>query len=71
MSVVYTLEKKMSQKRIVELTDFLIELDSMTDKLYNRLEYRGVWEALLALEDVRVRYYTEYYEHEQFLKEDK
>jgi hypothetical protein len=71
MSVVYVMERKKSEKRIKELTEFLIDLDSMADKLYNKLEYRGVWETLMKLEDVRITYYIEYHEHNEFLKENK
>lgn len=57
-----------SEKRMEELKHFLFELDSMADKLYARLEFKGVWDILMKLEDTRVQYYVEYYEHERILK---
>lgn len=68
MSVLYDFEFKKALKRANELKGFLLELDSICDQLYNRLEFSGVWESLMQLEDVRVRYYTEYYEHNNLLK---
>ena len=67
MSVIYTLEYKKSKKRAAELKAFLLELDLICDKLYNKLEFTGVWEALNRLEDVRIQYYTEFYEHDKIV----
>jgi hypothetical protein len=68
MSISYALEYKKSKKRIKELKTFLLELDSICDTLYNRLDYKGVWDSLMKLEDVRVQYYTEFYEHDMVVK---
>ena len=67
MSVIYGLDLKKSQKRAKELKSFLLELDSICDNLYNRLDYNGVWESLMKLEDVRIQYYTEFYEHDKIV----
>lgn len=67
MSVIIGMEYKKSQKRAKELKTFLLELDSICDTLYNRLEFSGVWDSLMLLEDIRVKYYTEYYEHDKIL----
>lgn len=64
MSEVSTLDVKRSQKRMKELRKFLIDLDNVCDTLYASLEYDGIWEALMELEDVRVKYYIEFYAHE-------
>jgi hypothetical protein len=68
VSVSYGFEYKRAKKRAEELKGFLIELDSICDKLYNRLDYSGVWESLMKLEDVRVRYYIEFYEHDKIVR---
>jgi len=68
MSVI-NLNVKQTEKRIKELRMFLHELDVIADNLYNRLEFAGVWDTLMKLEDIRARYYVEYYEHEQLLKD--
>jgi len=68
MSVTYGFAYKKAKKRADELKVFLLELDSMCDKLYNKLDYSGVWDALMKLEDVRVRYYTEFYEHDKIVR---
>lgn len=67
MSVIHSIEYKRAQKRANEIRVFLLELDSVCDTLYNRLEYNGVWETLMQLEDVRVKYYTEFYEHKKII----
>ena len=67
MSLTDALELKRAQKRVKELRQFLIELDSICDTLYDKLEYKGVWDALMELEEVRVQYYTEFYENETFI----
>jgi hypothetical protein len=69
MNNVYDLEYKQSEKRSEELKTFLLELDSICDILYNRLEFVGVWDSLMKLEDVRVKYYIEFYEHDQIVKQ--
>ena len=68
MSVIYGFEYKRAKKRVEELKGFLLELDSICGKLYNRLDYSGVWESLMKLEDVRVRYYIEFYEHDKIVR---
>jgi predicted patatin/cPLA2 family phospholipase len=67
MSVIYGLEYKKAEKRVKELRTLLLELDSICDTLYNRLEYNGIWETVMKLEDVRVKYYTEFFEHEKIV----
>ena len=68
MGEVNELEIKRSEKRLKELRKFLIDLDNVCDTLYASLEYDGIWEALMELEDVRVKYYIEFYEHETLIK---
>lgn len=68
MSVIFGLEYKKSKKRAEEIHGFLLELDLVADILYNRLEFSGVWETLMKLEDVRVQYYTEFYEHNKIVE---
>lgn len=68
MSVIYGLEYKKSEKRAKELKAFLLKLDSICDILYDNLEFSGTWDALMKLEDVRIRYYTEFYEHDRIIK---
>lgn len=68
MSVLIKIDHKKSEKRARELKSFLLELDSVCDKLYNRLEYEGIWDLLMDLEDVRIKYYVEYYEHQEIIK---
>jgi len=68
MSDIYDINTKHREKNVKKLNDFLIELDSICDKLYNRLEFSGVWDVLLELEDVRVRYYVELYEQRKILE---
>ena len=63
MSVLYGFEGKQAEKKAEELKALLIDLDSVCDILYNRLDYSGIWEALMELEDVRVKYYLEYFEY--------
>ena len=67
MSGVYNIDDKKAEKRIIQLTEFLIELDSVCDILYNRLEYDGIYSSLMKLEDVRIMYYVELREHEEAL----
>lgn len=62
MSIINSLDYQRSKRRVKELKGFLQELDSICDRLYNRLDYSGVWDALMKLEDVRVQYYVEFYE---------
>lgn len=62
MSVINSLDYQRSKRRAKELKGFLQELDSICDRLYNRLDYSGVWDALMKLEDVRVQHYVEFYE---------
>lgn len=66
-SDVHDITYTIGNKRLKELAAFLIELDSIADTLYNKLEYNGVWETLMSLEDVRVRYYVEYHEQKKIL----
>lgn len=61
-SVILDFNSRQAQKRARELKVFLTELDNICDTLYNRLEYKGVWETLMSLEDVRVKYYCEWHE---------
>jgi hypothetical protein len=68
MSIIYGLEYKQAQKRAKELKSFLLKLDSICDTLYDNLEFSGVYESLLKLEDVRVRYYVEFYEHDKIVR---
>lgn len=68
MSVVYDFNFRQAEKRAKELKVFLSELDNVCDKLYNRLEYKGVWETLMKLEEVRVQYYVEYHENMKITK---
>lgn len=63
MSVITTLNSKISKKKARELKEFLLELDSICDKLYNRIEVPGIWNVLMKLEDIRIQKYVEYYEH--------
>jgi len=65
MSVIHSLEHKQAKKRAKELKEFLLELDLICDKLYNRLDFKGTLEALMKLEDVRVHYYTEFFEYDR------
>lgn len=67
MSVI-NLEYKKSKKRVQELKGFLLKLDSICDTLYNNLEYDGVWESLMKLEDVRIKYYIEFFEHNKIVE---
>lgn len=53
---------RQAEKRAKELKVFLTELDGICDILYNRLQYKGVWETLMSLEEVRVQYVVEHYE---------
>ena len=68
MSVINSLDYQRSKRRAKELKGFLQELDSICDKLYNRLDYKGVWDALMKLEDVRVQYYVEFYENNKIVQ---
>lgn len=54
-------------KRKKELQSFLSELDNIADRLYDKLEFNGVFETLMSLEDVRIRYYMELYEQNRIL----
>lgn len=60
-------EYKKSQKRHKELEDLLIKLDLVADTLYDLIGYDGVWDTILSLEDVRVKYYVEFIEHDLIL----
>lgn len=71
MNNLYDLEYKKAKKRAQEIKEFLLELDSICDKMYNRLGYDGVWEALNKLEDVRINYYTQFYEYSNIIKLDR
>jgi hypothetical protein len=68
MSKTYDLDYKRTKKKAEDLKSFLLELDSIADKLYNRLEYDGVWETIMNIEDVRVKYYTEFYEYSKIIE---
>lgn len=67
MSII-SLEYKKSKKRTQELKSFLLKLDSICDTLYNNLEYDGVWEALMKVEDVRIKYYVEFFEYNRIVE---
>ncbi len=62
MSEPTNIKYKQLEKYAKDLSVFLIELDSVCDILYNRMEYDGVFDVLMTLEDVRVRYYIEYFD---------
>ena len=68
MSKTYDLDYKRNKKKAEDLKSFLLELDSIADKLYNRLDYDGVWEMIMKIEDVRVKYYTEFYEYSKIIE---
>lgn len=65
---VHDINVKKAENRAKELKEFLTELDSIADKLYNRLEYKGVWDMLMELENVRVQYYVEFHEHQRIIR---
>ena len=69
MSGVLEIDTLRAKKRAEELTKFILELDNICETLYHRLEHVGVWQALMRLEDVRIRYYIECYEIKQLLIE--
>jgi len=68
MNVVNAIEYKKAQKRLKEIRPVILELDSICDTLYNRVDVNGVWAALMKLEDIRVQLYIEYFEHENTIK---
>lgn len=58
------LELKRISRKEKELRKFVSQLDTIGEILYNNLEYEGVWDLLMKLEDTRVRYYIEHYDTE-------
>lgn len=68
MKNIITLKNKYSLKKAEELRCFLLELDDICDILYSRLKYDGVWETLMKLEDVRIKYYTEFFEYSKIVE---
>lgn len=71
MSDVYSLEAKKAKKEAERIKEFLFELDSVCDTLYNRLEYDGIWDVLMQLENVRINYYIQFYEYDNISKDRK
>lgn len=71
MSVIYALEYKLAEKRVKELIGFLTELDEVCDSLYDMINYDGIFDILMYLEEVRIQYYMELFEHQEFLKKGK
>lgn len=67
MSVI-NINYKQSERKAQELKELLLDIDRVCDILYNRLDYEGVWETILCLEDVRVQYYVEWFEHEMIVQ---
>lgn len=62
-------EFKKAEKKADQMLDFLLELDNITNTLYNRLEYPEVWNLVQHLEDVRIKYYVEFEELNNLLKD--
>jgi hypothetical protein len=63
------MEYQRSQKRAKELKSLLFELDSVADVLYNNINYNGVWDLLQHFEEVRIKYYVEFYEHDKIVQD--
>lgn len=51
-----------------ELRNFLYQLDTIGEILYNNLEYPGVLDYAEKFEDLRIKYYLEHYEYEDAIK---
>lgn len=62
------LELKRMKNKAEKLANWLSQLDTICDLLYNSLEYDGVWEVIDKLEDVRVRYYIEHYDCRKMIR---
>lgn len=62
-------EYRKAEKKADNLLDFLLELDSAANMLYNRLEYPEVWTLVKHLEGVRIKYYIEFEELNNLLKD--
>lgn len=67
MSIV-NLNISLAQKRANELKRFLSELDTICDMLYSRLDYKGIWDVIEKLEDVRIKYYMEFYDKTETIR---
>lgn len=68
---VLPIEGKLAEKKAQELRGLICDLDSICDILYSRLDYSGIWDVLMELEEVRVKYYTEFFEYDQLAKRGK
>lgn len=68
MSVITHIDEIKNKKRAEELNKLLMQLDIMVDKLYNLIEYDGILTLILNTEELRVRYYLEWYECDQAVK---
>lgn len=62
-------EYKKAEKKADDLLDFLLDLDKTADILYNRIEYREIWTLLEHLEHIRIKYYVEFEELNNLLKD--
>lgn len=68
MSVFSSLDYKKALDEEPKLKMFIYQLDTMTDMLYNNLEYEGIWDVLNKMEDVRIKYYLGYDEVQTILE---
>lgn len=68
MSVFSSLDYKKALDEEPKLKMFIYQLDTMTDMLYNNLEYEGIWDVLNKMEDVRIKYYLRYDEVQTILE---
>ena len=68
MSVITHLSDIKNKKRAEELHQLLMELDLIVENLYKIVEHNGILSLILKAEDLRVRYYLEWYECDQAVK---
>ena len=65
---VYDLNTQRLIKKADKLKLFLVDLDDICGKLYSNLQYTGVWNVLLKLEDIKTTQYVEYIEIKKYLE---
>jgi len=63
MSIHDGLKYKKALKTVQELELLLLDIDKASEYLYDNIQYPEIWDLIIQLEEVRVKYFVEYHEN--------
>lgn len=68
MSIIDTFEYKHAKKKREELRNFLFQLDTICEMLYDDINRNGVWDLIQHIEEIRLENYMLWHEYDLITK---